>query len=240
MRLDRVTITGADDSVRPGDLFALSRRYPFVEWGILIRPHGCGPRYPSAPWVFDLNCMAVRNTMRLSLHVCGAYVRHLLIGDNTFPYWMADCCQRVQLNFRPERNTCYPDKFLSALEELQCERRRQFIFQIDGTRGNRHMESVMGDVDAVPLFDISGGRGIVPGKWPEPRYSNGYEPIYHGYAGGLGPENLAEELPKIAAAVGNCRIWIDMETRVRSADDRIFDLEKAERCLEIARPFVQP
>ena len=31
--LDRVTITGADDSVRPTDLLELSREFPFVEWG---------------------------------------------------------------------------------------------------------------------------------------------------------------------------------------------------------------
>lgn len=36
------------------------------------------------------------------------------------------------------------------------------------------------------------------------------------------------------------RIWIDMETRVRSNNDATFDLTKVRRCLEIAAPFVAP
>ena len=34
--LQTVTLTGADDSVNPEDLIAISKEFPFVEWGILI------------------------------------------------------------------------------------------------------------------------------------------------------------------------------------------------------------
>ena len=44
--------------------------------------------------------------------------------------------------------------------------------------------------------------------------------------------------PLIATAAGDCQIWIDMETRVRSAGDRIFDLDKVYRCLKVANGFV--
>ena len=54
--------------------------------------------------------------------------------------------------------------------------------------------------------------------------------------------NLEVELKRIEKVVDsiykNTRIWIDMETKVRSDDDRQFDLEKVRRCLEIAAPFV--
>jgi len=63
--------------------------------------------------------------------------------------------------------------------------------------------------------------------------------LYHGYAGGLGPENLAEQLPLIGQAAGDCRIWVDMESRVRSDNDRQFDLAKVRKCLEIAKPFIR-
>jgi len=33
--LNMVTVTGADDSVQPSDLFAVARLFPFVEFGIL-------------------------------------------------------------------------------------------------------------------------------------------------------------------------------------------------------------
>jgi hypothetical protein len=49
--LTRVTISGADDFVEIADMEALSRRFPFLEWAILIGGHdrfgtcaSCGPR----------------------------------------------------------------------------------------------------------------------------------------------------------------------------------------------------
>ena len=36
MILDRVTITGADDSIHVEQLAELSQAYPYVEWGILV------------------------------------------------------------------------------------------------------------------------------------------------------------------------------------------------------------
>lgn len=43
-----------------------------------------------------------------------------------------------------------------------------------------------------------------------------------GYAGGLGPENINEQLYRISS-VAKGPIWIDMETRVRSQYDLDFD-----------------
>jgi hypothetical protein len=101
---------------------------------------------------------------------------------------------------------------------------------------------------------VGPGAGILPREWPKPIYLDVHpgddgcgvqQHRYHGYAGGLGPDNLAEQIPLIlAAAAGNehtaeGRIWIDMETRVRSSDDRTFDLAKVRRCLEIAAPYVK-
>jgi len=147
----------------------------------------------------------------------------------------------MQLNFHAENTQCIAPKFFAALRTLNP---RQFIFQIDGANGNQHLESLYaenddGSVDAVPLFDISGGAGILPAQWPKPQYmSTDTDHCYHGYAGGLGPDNLETQLPLIAEAAGNTRIWIDMETRVRSSDDRQFDLQKVRRCLEICAPFI--
>jgi hypothetical protein len=239
MHLDRVTITGADESVRPEDLVRLSERYPFVEWGILVSRSRAGTsRYPSVTWLMDLQA-ASRGAapMALSLHICGHWVRHLLQGVNELPSWMPKAFERVQLNFHAERTPCSSQAFVGALGSLGL--RRQFIFQVDGVMGNRHLEGLPREVagkkiDAVPLFDRSGGAGLLPSSWPAPAEHSGYV----GYAGGLGPENLEEQIENIARAAGRTRFWIDMETRVRSADDRLFDLEKVERSLKTAARFV--
>lgn len=47
-----------------------------------------------------------------------------------------------------------------------------------------------------------------------------------GYAGGLGPDNLETELPRIIGAARKHPFWIDMESSLRGLDD-CFDLGKA-------------
>lgn len=58
-----------------------------------------------------------------------------------------------------------------------------------------------------------------------------------GYAGGLGPDTLATQLPRIAAAAGGQPVWVDMESRLRDAQDR-FDIGAAARCLQAVDSFL--
>ena len=70
------------------------------------------------------------------------------------------------------------------------------------------------------LADGSGGRGIRGfGSWPPPR-----EGRLSGYAGGIGPANIGQALD-FAAQRPERRIWLDMETGIRTAD--MFDMTKA-------------
>ena len=58
MNLTKVTITGADDSVRVEDLLEINERFPFVEFGILVSKRTGGqavPRFPSAEWMKGLS-----------------------------------------------------------------------------------------------------------------------------------------------------------------------------------------
>lgn len=241
MKLDRVTITGADDSVDPRALSLISRRYPFVEWGILVSASSQGAaRYPTDTWIRDLQAVDKAGKLNLSLHVCGRWVRALLLGIDEVPPWLLIGMQRAQLNFHAERTPCDP----VALAHVLAGREQQFIFQIDGETGNKHLEGAIdaGLVNAVPLFDISGGAGILPDEWPRAatwQAANPGEP-YFGYAGGLGPHNLPDQLPLIADAAGDSRIWIDMETWVRSktANGDVFDLDKVELCLDMASHYI--
>lgn len=253
MVLDRVTLTGADDSVQVSDLVQLSKEFPFVEWGILVHqgtnrmPHtDWAPRWPSERFIIQLQQTISRDfQMNLSLHVCGHWVRELLLGRNHVPpmYWLG--FQRAQLNFHAENTPCDKAAFLRALTNI-ADGGLSFIFQIDGNGGNEHLESLWDEIDrvnsnldTVALFDVSGGAGVVPAEWPRPQFmNNDQDYAYHGYAGGLGPDNVVAELKRIEAVAGDCRIWIDMETRVRSECDSKFDLDKCRSVLEQCKPFV--
>lgn len=256
MILDRVTITGADDSIKPDNLIELSQQYPFVEWGLLFSSRRQGsPRYPSAEWCSKLiNRLHQAETQpQFSMHLCGSHVRRMLNekydGWKAFPglYRIFD---RVQLNFHA-RAASFDMKALTSNLKAWTPR-PQFIFQHDNVN-----DELLSDVyaseydceglDLVPLFDCSHGAGVVPRQWPKPVYigvtpgehGEGVEyHTYHGYAGGLGPDTLEQELPRIAEAAGDARVWVDMETRVRSHSDWQFDLAKVRRCLEICEPLV--
>lgn len=242
MQLARVTITGADESVSPADLARLTDAYPFVEWGILVSKSSTGiPRYPHAEWIDDL-CRTVRSdnsALPLALHVCGQWVRKLLVGENVIaPELLMHQFPRVQLNFHAENVACYDDAFFRVLTEFPFQP-RQFIFQLDGKLGNRHFDMVrkrnensIPEVDAVPLFDISGGAGRTPKQWPDPVVG-----VPMGYAGGLGPANIEAQLLNIAEKACGHVVWVDMETHVRSEDDRQLDLTKVEAVLEICARF---
>lgn len=257
--LDRVTITGADDSIKPQELLSITQEFPFVEWGILASFNntflsGGTKRYPSPRWISDLQAIAetTGSLPSLSLHINGSWVRELLLGGIVIPQELLHCFHRVQLNFHAERTECNPKEFAEALKRID----KQFIFQLDGANGNEHLNAVYEweTPNCFGLFDVSGGAGILPDKWPQPIYldvqpgehGEGEEYwAYHGYAGGLGPENLAEQIPLIlnaSAATEHTRegrIWIDMETRVRSNCDTLFDLTKVRHCLKIAEPYTK-
>lgn len=237
MNLDRVTITGADDTIYPSDLEKLSQKYPYVEWGILISGKMTGtPRFPSFLWQDATRQLAERKKIRTSIHLCGQWLRRLLVGDpEPMVVELSGESERMQLNFHGEPvKECDEKQFHRALEKLG---RRQFIFQIDGGDGPKLFQGARASrspqLDVVPLFDLSHGAGVLPSQWPEPIR----DVPYCGYAGGLSPNNLIEQLAKIYVVAKNQRFWIDMESHVRT--DGKFDLDKVERVLAMCEAFVK-
>jgi len=147
MILDRVTLTGADNSVNPEELIALSYEFPFVEWGILVGTMTVAdeesfmPRYPSRKWIYDLlNKSQGDPRVRTSLHVCGYWVRQLLLGNNYLPHSLHSGFPRIQLNFHAEKTKCDKVKFCKVLQSLGNN--HEFIFQVDGNGGNDHLYDV--------------------------------------------------------------------------------------------------
>jgi len=237
--IDRVTITGADTNTKHEDLFKLSEDFPFVEWGILLSKSGEGKaRFPTYAWMLKLSHMFDEyikdyKAFQLSGHICGKWVRDICQGN-----WVIldDCSDvydifaRFQLNFHAQVHTLKQSLFLKGFDDPRLYL-RQFIFQLDNVNNDILNVATQNDVDAVPLFDLSGGAGILPEEWPK---ANGY----CGYAGGLSPDNLESQLKLIEQVSGDGPIWIDVETRVRTDDDSELDLGKVRAFLEVARPWV--
>ncbi len=230
MTLNRVTITGADDSISAHELKSLSREFPFVEWGILFSMTQQGrPRFPSERWIDHLP-----EGLNYAAHLCGRYASDLVLtvhfswasNPNNHP----NIFQRIQLNYRGQfhRAHSYLGNALAYLPDTR------WIFQCDGVNDQSVYRLVREEPELrAPLFDTSGGAGVLPDSWPR-----AWEDSYCGYAGGLGPDNVTAQLDRIVVAAHELPFWIDMQRRVRSEDDVQFDLGKVRRVLELCAPLV--
>ena len=199
-----VTLTGLDEFMPLDDIQALGRM-PDVELGFLYSLDAQGPRFVSLPWLLST---LPRLQCRVALHVCGASARRQLVNGD-----LSDCMPwlaRVQVN-GPVGG--------SELQTL-ADRVPQLITQHD--THNEPLAATAVSRHAV-LVDGSGGLGILPTRWARPDTT---KPV--GFAGGLSLTNLPMQLSRISA-VATGAWWIDLETGLRTKNDR-FDPAEA-RCV---------
>lgn len=222
--LTGVTISGADDAVDPAQLRALSERFPFVEWGILLSFSRRGEaRYPTEEWIERLP------RMRSALHLCGAPARLALSGSTVG----IDLPQRFRRVSRVQVNGYAPPS-PGLVHVANCWTGFRFVLQV---RREEDLHAAAADVAQIHhrrgaiLFDPSGGRGERPAAWPLPP-----EGVPMGYAGGITPDNVVETLDAIGYIAAP--FWIDMESGVRTDD--WFDLSKVGEVLERCAPHVRP
>jgi len=210
MRNVFVTITGVDAYT---DLTKLPGN---VEIGLLYSLAATtSNRYPSH---FEL-----RQILRLlgnrpsSLHVCGKKARNELIEGKC--YDLTNRVQRIQIN----------GKVSPAELEYVCRAFRTHTIITQHSSFNDNLLKVDEPNHAI-LVDSSGGRGITPKNWELPRTRKDV-----GFAGGLGSENIIEELKRIKLLTTN-NFWIDMEEKLRNEDD-LFDYIKAQSLVTALRGY---
>ena len=245
--IDRVTLTGANDLTDPQDLVALSLEHPYVVWGILLSATSMGSsRFPSKEWLQELFRVWDSNAdvLQLSGHICGKWVRQMLkTGEtidmlSTIPYQMFN---RFQINTHAEKhksnkNLIEEDMLMpnNVYRDVGYGCGQQYIVQYDDV--NTELIDILDNAgyNVSTLFDLSHGAGVLPEDWPKP-----IDGLYCGYAGGLSPDNVAEQIEKIEPLIPEGTfIWIDAETWVRSDRDRVFNLDLCDQFLENASPYV--
>ena len=224
MHLQYVSITGADDAVDIAALNDIANAYPFVEFALLLMPERMGEnRFPTMSWIedFKANYWGAHKAM----HLCGSGFLGFVKGEKAILNMM-DGFNRIQLNLKfGDVDGQYEDEQLLA--RIRENPAWEFIIQY--TPDKVHLLAPLAEIsNHAVLFDASAGRGVSPDEWPAPLPGH-----FCGYAGGLSPENIANNLARIAQATDDIPTWIDMESGVRT-DDR-FDLEKIKEVLENCR-----
>lgn len=247
MILSKVTITGADHTVKVSDLVEISEEYPYVEWGILFSQdkQGCEYRYPREEWLEELRTQKLNN---LSAHLCGQWVKDItevrgydqFMGRFSFVHYLDGIYRifrRMQLNMTDDRfaTLMYEEiRFiLMGVPTVIIQTKRLFETLTKSYIGSdmsyNNKKSLT--TQFAFLYDASGGKGQLPRTWSKPLHK-----IPCGLAGGLNPSNLRDQLYYMNDFVSDNTIWIDMESGVRT--DNKFDLKKVRQCLEIAKPYV--
>jgi len=197
-----ITVTGADEQTDVGMLAKLD-----AEIGLLYTatPEGRN-RYPRKEWIKA----AARKLPRVAIHICGSKARGELLSG-----WLDDLlenAQRVQVNGILSIGDC----------QSICARYHNKTIITQHKPDNKYLLAVKAPNHAL-LIDGSGGRGISPEVWRHPDTQKQV-----GYAGGLGPDNIAFELGRIRKIADGCW-WVDMEGKLRVND--CFSVERARECV---------
>lgn len=227
------SLTGAEDSVDPADLAALSERFPFVEWALLAHFEREGEgRNPSGAWR-ERFLDAINGRGRSALHLCGKLAFERLLREGPWPELSR--YDRIQANINARGADFSASDTLKVWEALSALGPRLIIQAHEGSeRLARAFLSTPAGAGCAVLFDESRGRGQLPSLW-----RSRWPGVACGYAGGLGPEALPALLPEIAQAASEADgppCWIDMESALRT--DGRFDLSKAQRVLEVSAPWM--
>lgn len=228
-----VTLTGIDDRVTHEQIVQLSDTGAELGFLFSVNREGRNRYIDSSRWP-AMSQMGL--AQRTALHVCGHGGRDKLLlkyyapfeglGN---PYWsyinelgslggqpnLLRHVQRIQVNDRYE-----PDQ----IEQI-CELYPYHVIITQHNHLNTDLLKVRALNHAV-VIDASGGTGKLAEQWERLQTC---KPV--GFAGGLGPDNLAVELPKIKA-VASRGWWIDMETKLR-----VDDWFSMDRALEVMRIF---
>lgn len=237
------TLSGVDEHTNLVDLARVSRAHPIVEWGVLystarMAKDGGAGRYPREGWIREFATEAQSRQQKTALHLCGDSALNFLRGNEDL-LALGATFGRVQLNVRADGFRLADDL---GHQEAGRAIRDFVVLNGHGTRvilqntpGNAELcDALRGTPGLDVLFDASAGQGKSPEAWPDAGRMLGFR---CGYAGGLGPANVADELPRISAASDHRSYWIDMENKLRNPGDR-FDLRACEAVLHGVGTFM--
>lgn len=234
MKFIGITFTGVDEWTEPVDLAVLQKKYPYVEFGILMSKNYRvnGNRYPN-PEIFTK--ISAYGNVKWSGHLCGSMARDAYAGNwylfneyfKTFtknPEVFYDVLNRIQLNVS-EGLESYINKFNFESCPIQDV---EIIIQQNSVH-NCYLYNLNKSSKIRLLVDPSGGKGESANWTTDNLYNENPNEIV-GYAGGINKHNVIDVL-NFLETNSNCYYWIDLETGARDKNDR-FDVYKISKILK--------
>lgn len=247
MKLYSVTITGVSDDTDINEILTLSKKYPWLEWGVLFSESASGnkPRYPSAKWINSLyhamverskNSVTFDRPWRFAAHLCGKTMRRFVPGITLDEYdhggWLTPfgltesifniMFDRVQVNFNATRENFSP----VIMTDMMSGWYESFDGNIITQHNNNNdwvwesiqdKEITMNALRAHHILHDASGGNGKPLEVIEPPIAG----VLNGYAGGINPKNVISVIDSLDQQIPKGYVWIDMESGVRDETDHI-------------------
>ena len=236
MFLKTIVCSGINENNDINDAVEFLKKYKNAEFGVQCSPKKAGYQTPLFEWLKELLSKLNEQKIekKVALHLNEGFV--VSFCDVKVPDEISDLLSienavgRLQLNFKIGRETFA----LGAVPNIKTlQKTMQPISShpiiLSASQPNlpfihkAYHQKTKFDV----LFDDSFGEGIAPDVRQPPLF----EDVFQGYAGGLSPENVAEELRKIGK-IAKGSIFIDAEGKLKQ--DGSFSFDKAEKFVQNA------
>lgn len=229
-----VTCSGTNETTNRYQLMNLLSIFPLAEIGVQVSAEQCLQKPGRLPWLYALSTLVTQEKLGINaaLHVNNGWVADLgqgivapellelmrLKGIDGKPFF-----QRIQLNFKIGREQT-PD--LMKLGNLITDfPQHRFVLSYNDSNKPLIEQLYERGREFDLLYDSSFGKGIAPSSRPAPVWPC----VLQGYAGGIGPDNVALVLDEIYAnwqkKPNYAGVFVDAQ-RCLEDEDGHFDLRK--------------
>ena len=244
MNLEYITCSDMREYNEIDDIINLGKTYPMSEFAIQAHPSKFSGWMPRYVWFETLMHASRVNDVNLAMHVNAEWRTEICRGN--IPYEIKRMWDmrrdngkpvigRVQININGGKDSFkfYANKVANIIRAYPDI---EFIFQYTPRQRTRLNKLDRAGAAFSMLFDASGGRGISPRAWRAPVMPN----HKMGYSGGLGPDNVFENLDKINLVVpAGDTIWIDAEGKLKDPETKQFDVARAGKYIQNALRWME-